>query len=158
MTLENIMEKEILPIDDMDKQIPTRIAELDTHIQFLRENAARLQAQIESAAMDRVILLKRAKECNITDDGNYKIIEIPLYPKKRVDVTILKKYQDKYDLIVANIKSRISDKAAAEITKADSFISQADVKAVIRDKAILSMVIPEPSEIVGYEVNVVKRT
>ena len=158
MTLDNIMEKETLPVDDMDKRIPSRVAELDMHIQFLRENRERLNMQIDSAVMDRAFLLKRAKECNITDDGNYKIVEIPVYPKKRVDVTVLKKYQDKYDLIVANIKSRISDKAAAEITKADTFISQADVKAVIRDKAILAMVIPEPTEVVGYEVSVVKRT
>jgi hypothetical protein len=157
MTLDNITEKETLPVDDMDKRIPTRVAELDTHIQFLRENLDRLQMQIDSAVMDRAALLKRAKECSITDDGNYKIVEIPLYPKKRVDVETLKKYQDKYNLIVANIKSRISDRAAAEITKADTFISQADVKAVIRDKAVLSMVIPEPTEIVGYEINVVKR-
>jgi hypothetical protein len=157
MTLDNIMEKETLPVGDEDKTLPTQVAELDEHIKFLNDQMAVLSAEIRSAGFDRAALIARAKECHITDDGRYKIVEIPIYPKKRVDVAILKKYQDKYALIVANIKSRIQDKAAMEIEKADVFISQADVKAVVRDKALLSMIITEPSEPERYETTVVRR-
>jgi hypothetical protein len=157
MTLDNIMEKEMLPVGDEDKTLPTKIYEIDEHIRFLHDQLAILSDQFDSAKQDRLALIARAKECHITDDGRYKIVEIPIYPKKRVDVTVLKKYQDKYALIVANIKSRIQDKAAMEIEKADVVISQADVKAVVRDKALLSMIIPEPSEPERYETTVVRR-
>ena len=158
MTLDSYMEKETLPADAMDMLIPTQVSKLDIHISFLKENLLHLEAQIKDAEFDRTELLKRAKDLNITDDGTYKIIETPVYPKKRVDVEKLKKLEpDRYKQILANIRSRIQDKINAEIDKADGFISQADVKSVIRDKAVLAMVIPEPSEPIGYETSVVRR-
>jgi hypothetical protein len=76
-----------------------------------------------------------------------------------VDVAVLKeRFSDKYDQILANIRERIKDKINAEMDKAAVSISQADVKAVVRDKFALMQIIPEPTEPERYEVSVVKRT
>lgn len=155
--LDNIMQKETLPVGDEDRIIPTRIARMDQHIAFLESQRIALEEQIRMAQFDRTELINRAKECHITTDSEYKILEVPVYPKKRVDVEKLKQYPDKYAMIVQNISVRIRDKVESDIAKAESFISQADVKAVIRDKGILAMVIPEVSEPTGYETKVVKR-
>ena len=155
--LENLIEKETLPIGDEDRAIPTRIARLDQHIKFKEDQLALMQEEIRMSKVDRDILIARAKECNITTDENYKIVEVPVYPKKRVDVQKLKQFEDKYRKILENIAERIKDKANSEAAKAENFISQADVKAVVRDKAILAMVIPDGGEPERYEVSVVKR-
>ena len=156
--LDNLMEKETLPASPSEQTLPTTIANTDTHIKLLKENLLHLQQQIADAESDRVIMLKRAKELNITDDGAYKIIEVPVYPKKKVDVEMLKKLEpNRYEQILSNIRSRIQDKINGEMDKAEGFVSQADVKSVIRDKAVLARIIPEPKEPIGYEVNVVRR-
>jgi len=113
--------------------------------------------EIASVEADRLALFKRAKEINVVMDDHYKIVEVPIYPKKRVDVERLKRYPEKYALIVQNIQSKIKDKAEMEIRKADVYISQADVKAVVKDKSILAVVIPEPMEVERWETEVVKR-
>jgi hypothetical protein len=113
--------------------------------------------EIASVEADRLALFKRAKEINVVMDEHYKIVEVPIYPKKRVDVERLKRYPEKYALIVQNIQSKIKDKAEMEIRKADVYISQADVKAVVKDKSILAMVIPEQGEPERWEPEVVKR-
>lgn len=155
--LEHLTEKETLPVGDEDRILPTRIAKMEQHIAFLNEQRAQIDEQIRMAEFDRNAMIARAKECHITTDSEYKILEVPIYPKKRVDVERLKQYPDKYSKILANIAERIKDKAASEAAKAETFISQSDVKAVIRDKGILAMVIPETSEPTGYETKVVKR-
>jgi len=156
--LDNPYAVEKLPTQDIDLIIPTRVAELDSNLSIAKDQLALMESRIREMELDRNTLLVRAKELNITDDGRYKIIEIPIYPKKKVDVKKLQQLEpDRYKQILANIRSRIQDKINAEIDKAETFISQADVKSVIRDKAILAMVIPEPSEPIGYTVSVVKR-
>jgi hypothetical protein len=156
--LDNIQEKEILPADDSDRIIPTRIAKLDTHIAFLDDQISRLNEEIRNTRIDRDLLISRAKELHITTDKEYKIIEVPVYEKKRVDIEALKRMAaDKYALIIANISAKLEDDIAAKKAKAATFISQADVKAVIKDKAVLAQVIPEPKEPSGYNVTVVKR-
>lgn len=156
MELEDLKSNP-LPPDESDLAIPTRIAQIDEHKKFLESQIVALQDSIAQSMVERGELLKRSKELRIFEDANYKIVEIPIYPKKRVDVETLKKYSDKYQQILSNIASRIKDKAEMESKKAESFISQADVKAVIRDKATLAMVIPEVSEPSGWEISLVKK-
>jgi len=155
--LDSLSEIETLPKSSDDLVIPTKVAKLDLHLKYLKDQQARMNEEIASVELDRAALLKRAKEINVVADEDYKIIEVPIYPKKRVDVERLKQYPEKYALIVQNIQSRIKDKAEMEIQKADVFISQADVKAVVKNKAMLVMVIPEPTEVERWEAEVVKR-
>jgi hypothetical protein len=155
--LDSLSEVETLPKSSDDLTIPTKVAKLDTHLKFLQLQKSALEDHIKSTEFDRSELLRRAKEIHITTDDKYKIIEIPIYPKKRVDVEKLKQYPEKYSLIIQNIQSRIKDKADVEIQKAEGFISQADVKSVIKNKAMLAMVIPEQSVPERWESEVVRR-
>lgn len=156
--LDNPYAVEKLPIQDIDLIIPTRVAELDSNLAVAKDALAVMETRIREMELDRTTLLERAKELAITTDANWKIVEIPIYPKKKVDVKKLQQLEpDRYKQILSNIRSRIQDKINAEIDKAETFISQADVKSVIRDKAVLAMVIPEPSEPIGYTTTVVKR-
>ena len=156
--LDNPYAVEKLPTQDIDLIIPSRVAELDSNLAVAKAALEAIEARIREMDLYMNTLLVRAKELNITDDGRYKIIEVPIYPKKKVDVKKLQQLEpDRYKQILANIRSRIQDKINAEIDKAETFISQADVKSVIRDKGILALVIPEPSEPIGYTVSVVKR-
>ena len=157
--LDNPYAIETLPADDLDLIIPSRVAELDNNLTLARQALATMQSRIAEMESDRMTMLNRAKELNITTDAHWKIVEIPLYAKKKVDVKKLQALEpDRYKLILANIRARIQDKINAEIDKAETFISQADVKAVVRDKAILAMIIPESTEPIGYEISVVRRT
>lgn len=156
--LDNPYAVETLPASDVDLIIPTRVAELDSNLAIAKEQLAIMESRIHEMELDRSILISRAKELSITTDANWKIIEIPVYAKKKVDVKKLQALEpDRYKQILGNIRARIQDKINAEIDKAETFISQADVKSVIRDKAILAMVIPEPTEPIGYEISVVRR-
>jgi len=156
--LDNIQELETLPADDSDLIIPTRLSQIDSDIAFIKDNIANMQEQLQSKESDRAMLIKRAQELHITTDKEWKIIECPVYAKKKVDVERLKKLEpERYNQILANIRSRIQDKINGEMDKADGFISQADVKSVIRDKGVLAMVIPEPAEPIGYNFTVVRR-
>lgn len=156
--LDNLMEKETLPISETDLTIPTQVSTIDTDIVFIKKTIADLESQLNDKFMDRNTLLARAKEMHVTTDKDWKIIEVPVYPKKKVDIEMLKKLEpDRYAQILANIRSRIQDKINGEMDKAEGFVSQADVKACIRDKGMLARVIPEPTEPIGYEVNVVRR-
>ena len=157
--LETPNETEILPKGPEDEIIPTRVAELNEHIAFLKQNMDVLAGAIRDAEIDKSELIKRANSLNITADANYKIVKTPLYPAKRVDVERLKAVlpPDRYELIIQNIHATLQDKIEAEKLKAESFISQSDVKAVVTDKATLAMVIPEQTTIIGWNVTVVKR-
>ena len=156
--LDNPYALEKLPAQDVDFIIPTRVAELDSNIAVAKDALAMMEGRIREMELDRNTLLVRAKELNITTDAHWKIVECPVYPKKKVDVKKLQQLEpDRYTQILANIRSRIRDKINAEMDKAETFISQADVKAVVRDKAILAMVIPEPTEPTGWTTSVVKR-
>ena len=156
--LDNPYALEKLPALDVDFIIPTRVAELDSNIAVAKDALAMMEGRIREMELDRNTLLVRAKELNITTDAHWKIVECPVYPKKKVDVKKLQQLEpDRYNQILANIRSRIRDKINAEMDKAETFISQADVKAVVRDKAILAMVIPEPTEPTGWTTSVVKR-
>lgn len=156
--LENLKEHETLPVGDEDRIIPTRISKLDIHIKFLNDQLEQINNQIRDTKMDRDLLLKRAKECSITTDSEYKIIEVPIYPKKHVDVETLKRLAlEKHEMIVLNLTAKAQDKLKEQMNKIQVSISQADVKnAVITDKGLLAQIIPEPKEPVGYEVSVVK--
>lgn len=156
--LDNISEKEILPVGDEDRLIPTKVHEKDIHIAFLNDQRDQLSRQISKAEVERRELLKRAKECNITTDAEYKIVEVPIYPNKHVDVEALKRLApDKYNLIVQNLTSIAMDKLKEQMQKIQVKIAQSDVKAVLKDKVLLAQIIPEVKEPSGYEVSVVKR-
>jgi len=156
--LDSIMEKETLPVCDEDRAIPTKIAKLDTHIKYLRTQLAAMEFEISEREMDRKMLFARAKECNITTDDSYKIVEVPIYPKKKVDIELLKKnYEEKYNLILANKQSAFEDAMKAEKDKLALGITQADLKAVVKGKADLAMLIPPQKVPERYEVSVVKR-
>lgn len=156
--LENPRDHETLPVGDEDRTIPTKVHEKDIHIQFLKEQRDALSKQISEAEIDRDLLLKRAKECNITTDAEYKIVEIPIYPRKHVDVEALKRLApDKYSLIVQNLTSRAMDKLKEQMSNIQVTISQDAVKAVTKDKVLLAQVIPEPTIPERYEISVVKR-
>lgn len=156
--LDNISEKETLPRGPEDDIIPTRIAKLDEHADFLESQMDALKKEIEMIDVERTMLLNRAKELGITEDFEYKIVQEPVYPKKHVDVEVLKRLaNDKYLLIQQNIYSRVQDKVSAEVQKMMTYISQADVKAVIHDKGLLAQIIPEPKEPDGYKTIIVKK-
>jgi len=158
MSLDSYFEKETLPIGDDDLAIPSRVAKLDTHLKFLKDNLQQMEQQIKDEEFDRLQLLKRAKELHISDDGKYKIVEIPVYPKKHVDVEALKRLApDKFDFINQNLISKAQDKLKEQMNKIQVSIAQADVKAVISNKGLLALIIPEPKEPIGYETSVVKR-
>ena len=158
MMLDDIRELETVPACDLDFAIPSRVAELDANLLIAKEALEMMEARIREMELDRNALLVRAKDLAITTDANYKIIESPVYAKKKVDVRKLQQLDpDRYKQILANIRSRIQDKINAEIDKAETFISQTDIKSIIRDKAILAMVIPENTEILGYVTSVVRR-
>jgi hypothetical protein len=157
-TQEETQDKQILPLLDSEKTLPTQIHEVDEKIEWLKSELANIQKQISEAQLDRTMLIKRAKEVVCLDDGNYKIVDIPIYPNKRVDVERLRAIApEKYEQILSNIRSRLQDEIAAKQDKAGSFVSQSDVKAVIKDKGIIAQVIPEPSAPERWEVSVVKR-
>lgn len=149
---------EPLPPDDSDRAIPTRVHDIDQHLLYLQDQITMLNKEIMEHQVSRLFLLKRAKECHISEDALYQIIDTPVYDKKRVNVEVLKTtYTDKYERILENIKLRIQDKALADVAKAVNFISQADVKSVIREKGILAVVIPEQAIPVSWETVVVKK-
>jgi hypothetical protein len=157
--LENPREQETLPVGDEDRTIPTRVHEKDVHIAFLNDQRDQISRQIAEAEIDRRELLKRAKECHITTDAEYKIVEIPVYPNKHVDIEALKRLApDKYNLIVQNLTSIAMDKLKEQMAKIQVKVAQADVKAVVKNKVLLAQIIPEPKEPTGYEISVVKRT
>lgn len=156
--LDNLMEKETLPISDQDLTIPTRVSQIDTDIVFIQKTIADLQSQLNDKISDRNTLLARAKDMHITTDKEWKIVEVPVYPKKHVDVELLKKqYKEKYDLIIANRESTYRDKLDAERSKILTDITQADLKAVVKDKGLLAMLIPEQTIPKQIEYSVVKR-
>jgi hypothetical protein len=156
--LENLREQETLPVGDEDRAIPTKVHERDVHIAFLIEQRDQLNRQIAEAEIDRRELLKRAKECHITTDAEYKIVEIPVYPKKHVDVEALKRLApEKYNLIVQNLTSIAMDKLKDQMAKIQVTISQDAVKAVMTDKVLLKQIIPEQKVPERYDVSVVKR-
>lgn len=149
---------EPLPPDDSDRAIPTRVHDIDLHCLYLQDQVVALQKEISEHQVSRLFLLKRAKECKISEDDAYRIVDTPIFDKKRVNVEILKTdYADKYERILENIKLRIQDKAFADVAKAANFISQADVKSVIRDKSVLVVVIPEQTIPISWDVAVVKK-
>lgn len=152
------LELEPLPPDDSDRAIPTRVHDIDQHLLYLQDQITMLQKEIMEHTVTRLFLLKRAKECHIGEDAAYRIVDTPVYDKKRVNVEILKtNYADKYERILENIKLRIQDKALTDVAKAANFISQADVKSVIREKGILAIVIPEQTVPISWDVVVVKK-
>jgi hypothetical protein len=158
VTLDNIYDKETLPKGPEDEIIPTRIAKLDEHRKFLESQVAMLRAEISGNLADREILYRRAKELHITTDKEYKIVEVPVYPNKKVDVAALKRLApEKYEKIVTNLKELAEEKLKDQINKIQVTISLDAVKAFIKDKALLAMIIPEPSVPTEYKITVVKR-
>ena len=156
--LDSITEKETLPKGPEDENIPTRIARLDAHVDFLYNQMEALKKEIEMIDVDRAMLIARAKELNITEDSAYKIISEPIYPKNHVDVEILKKLAPaEHASIVANLTKKAQDKLQEQMQKITVSISQADVKAVIGSKALLAQIIPEPREPSGFKTVIIKK-
>ena len=156
--LDSITEKEVIPKGPEDENIPTRIARLDSHTDFLYNQMDALKKEIEMVGVDRAMLISRAKELNITEDSSYKIISEPIYPKKHVDVEILKKLAPaEHASIVANLTKKAQDRLQEQMQKITVSISQADVKAVIGSKALLAQIIPEPREPSGFKTVIVKK-
>lgn len=156
--LENIQEKEILPKGLEDETIPTQIAKIDEHINFLREQHEVLIRDLACNESERERLIARAKEVRIFEDAAYKIVEIPVYPKKSVDVEALKRLApDKHSMIVSNLTAKAQDKIKAQLDKIQVFIAQSDVKAVISDKVLLSQIIPEPTTPSRFDISIVKK-
>ena len=152
------LKTEPLPINDADREIPSRIRQIDNLIFQFDEEISSLEQKVSYLHYDRDYLLKRAKEVNIKEDKHYKIIEIPIYKKNRVVVDILKtQFADIYSRIKSNIEGKLVAKHIADLEKIDSFIAQSEVKAVTNDKAILAKIIPPNTEVEGYEISIVKR-
>jgi predicted metal-dependent hydrolase len=156
--LENIHEKENLPRGPEDDVIPTRIAKLNEHRKYLEQQIDTLKRDIAGVDVDVRLLLGRAKELHIAEDLEYKIIEIPHYPNKHVDVEALKRLApDRYNSIVANLTEIAKDKLKAQMEKIQVSIAQSDVKAAIRDKALLVQIIPEQTTPDRYDISVVRK-
>jgi len=161
-TAEENQSKEVLPPEPMresEKDLPTQIHNIDEDIKWIDTEIDNLSCRRAGLSLERKEKIARALEITCVDAGSWKIVQVPVYPKSRVDVEYLKKnYEDRYKQIIANISLKITDKAKAEALKAETFISQADVKSVISDKGILALVIPRPTEPDHYNIEVVKRT
>ena len=156
--LDNIREKETLPVGIDDHDLPTRIAKQDEHVKFLREQHEILIRTIAEAEIDRDLLIKRAKEVCILEDDKYKLVDEPVYPKKHVDVEVLKKLcPTEHAQIVANLTAKAQQKLQDQMAKIQVTISQADVKAIIGSKSLLVQIIPEPKEPSYYNTVVVKK-
>jgi len=156
--LENIHEKEVLPRGPEDEIIPSRISTIDAKISELQKESLRIESTISELFHDRDVLLTRAKEVGVTEDVYCKIVYVPVYPSRKVDVATLKEIApDKFALICQNVLAKIEDKFKAEKEKVGIAFTHADVKAVISDKVVLAKVIPEPTTPSGYEVSVVKK-
>lgn len=151
-------EREILPKGPEDMDLPTQIANIDIHLDNLRKARERIEIEEKDCASDRNRLLARAREVRVFEDSSYKIVDIPVYPKKRVDVEVLKRLApDKHNLIVQNLQSKAMDKLKEQMTKIQISIAQADVRAVISDKVLLAQIIPEPKEPSGWTVSIVRK-
>lgn len=108
--------------------------------------------------MDRDLLIKRAKEVHVSEDSEYRIVEVPVFAKKTVDVEALKRLApDKHAMIVSNLTVKAQDKIKAQLDKISVYIAQSDVKAVISDKGLLAQIIPEQTKPTGWEISVVKK-
>jgi predicted metal-dependent hydrolase len=158
MSLENIQIREVLPKSVEDETIPTKIHEIDTHMNFLHDQMDRLKREIEENDVERVRLLNRARELYITTDNNYKIVEVPIYPQKHVDVEALKRLAPAdYDKIVDALTKKTIEKMQEQMKQVQVKISQADVRARIASKALLAQIIPEPTVPSGWNTVIVKR-
>lgn len=158
MTLDNIREKEILPKGPEDETIPTQIAKLDQHAEFLTSQLNALQQELSELSGDRERLLARAREVHVYEDPDYRLVDVPVFPKKHVDVEALKRLApDKHALIINNLTSKAQDKLKEQMAKIQVSVAQSDVKAVISDKALLAQIIPEPTTPIGWNVSVVKK-
>jgi hypothetical protein len=156
--LENINEAEVLPRGPEDDVIPTRIAKLNEHRKYLESTIATLQKEISGNDVEIHSLLKRAKDLNIAEDLEYKIVSIPHYPNKKVDVEVLKRLApDKHEKIVANLTEIAQDKLKAQMEKIQVSITQDAVKAFIKDKMLLTQIIPEQTVPDRYDVSVVRK-
>lgn len=156
--LDSLTEKEILPKSTEDETLPTQIAKLDTHLAFLKQQQDRLTEEIASTSMDRDLLIKRAKDVHVSEDSEYRIVEVPVFAKKTVDVEALKRLApDKHAMIVSNLTVKAQDKIKAQLDKISVYIAQADVKAVISDKGLLAQIIPEQTKPTAWETSVVKK-
>jgi hypothetical protein len=149
---------EILPPLESEKNLPSQIHEIDERIQWLNDELANIGQQIAESKIVRESMIRRAKEVKITDDGRWVITDIPVFDKKRVDVTILKDISPyTYTRVIKNIQDKIQEDADSKKQKAETFISQADLKAVTKDKDVLSKVIVTPKEPLRIETVVVKK-
>ena len=156
--LDNIREKEILPKGPEDETIPTQIAKLDQHAEFLTSQLNALQRELSELSGDRERLLARAREVHVSEDSDYRLVDVPVFPKKHVDVEALKRLApDKHALIINNLTSKAQDKLKEQMAKIQVSVAQSDVKAVISDKALLAQIIPEPTTPIGWNVSVVKK-
>jgi hypothetical protein len=148
----------IAPITDLDREIPTRIARMDAAILDINKNIVLLEQQVRDLRYDKDCLLKRAKEVHIAEDKNYKIVEIPVYKKNRVVVDVLKnQFHDIYEKVRTNIEIRLQENHMKDLERIDTFIPQADVKAVTMDKVVLAKVIPPNTEIEGIVISIVRK-
>jgi hypothetical protein len=156
--LESPSEKETLPRGPEDDVIPTRIAKLNEHRKYLESTIETLKNEISGNDVEIHTLLKRAKELHIAEDLEYKIVEVPHYPNKKVDIDALKRLApDKHEKIVANLTEIAQDKLKAQMEKIQVSITQDAVKAFIKDKALLAQIIPEQTTPDRYDVSVVRK-
>jgi predicted phage-related endonuclease len=152
------LKTELLPVCEADRSIPTELARIDAAILDRNKSIVLIEQEISSMKYDRECLLKRAKEVHVVEDMNYKIVEIPVYKKNRVAVDVLKnQFHDIYEKVRANIETRLQESHMKDLEKIDTFIPQADVKAVTMDKMVLSKVIPPNTEIEGVMVSIVRK-
>jgi hypothetical protein len=152
------LAKEPLPICDEDRIIPTKLVRIDTCIKERNLAIMEIELQIAGLTYEKECLLKRAKEVHIVEDRNYKIVEIPVYKKNRVIVDVLKnQFGDIYEKVRTNIEHRLQEQHMKDLEKIDTFIPQADVKAVTTDKMVLAKVIPPNTEVEGIVVSLVRK-
>jgi predicted ATP-grasp superfamily ATP-dependent carboligase len=141
-----------------DYEIPTQIHDSDEKIKRYYSQISEIQKLISEETVFKNRLLQRAKQFHISNDKNYKIIEIPIYGDRCVDIPRLKQlitFED-YRKILKNIEERLNQKYVEGVKKSEEFISQSDVKAVVKDKVILMQVIVTPSEPERYEISITK--
>jgi hypothetical protein len=143
----------------LDAEIPTRIHFIDELIAHFNDLICDYQKKIAEEIATKNKLIVRANKFNITQDKYFKIVKVPIYDRQRVDVKRLKELitPEDYRKILSKIESELNDKYTEGVKKSEEFISQSDVKAVVKDKNILMQVIVTPPDPIRYDISVVKQ-
>ncbi len=119
------LNDEPLPLQEIDKTIPSQIAEIDSEI-------AHLELEIKELSLQRLNLLDKALKYNILEDAKYKINHIVRKIRSLNVIRFKEIYPDEYDKIVDLQKKQAIEKAEQfiPIATAEKFVTDLNEKEV----------------------------